>query len=560
MKDRNITNYMLSLFSLIRLSFLLNILLFTAFYANGKTQYSSSVRTELVLSDTVTEQSWWDVTHYRIAVTPDYRQKSISGENHIAFLAKHAGASLQVDLQQPMKITRVVWNNRDVLFKRKNEGAYIISFPKVIKAGEKHTIIIQFEGKPQEALNPPVDNGWIWTKDEKGRPWISVACEGSGASIWLPCKDVLADEPDNGILFDITVPDTLVAVANGRFKRRISNNGTATYTWVVKSPINSYNIVPYVGHYVTWHKQYAGLNKLLDCDFWVLDYNLNRGKEHFKQTDTMLRAFEYWLGPYPFYADSYKLVEAPLPGMEHQSAVAYGNGFQNGYRGKDFISATGWGLKWDFMLVHESGHEWFGNSITAATYGDTWIHEGFTKYLETLYTDFVFGREAGNEYALGTWKRIKNDSPILGTNTSDKYYKGSAMLHTIRQLVGDSVFRGWLHEINRKFYHQVINTGQILKLLNGYTKKDFSKVFAQYLQTTKIPVLEYYFQAGKLHYRWSGCVDGFDMPLKISFDPSNVTVINPTTQWQTLTVTNATGRLMVDRNFLIKVTEVTASN
>jgi aminopeptidase N len=246
-------------------------------------------------------------------------------------------------------------------------------------------------------------------------------------------------------------------------------------------------------------------------------------------------------------------VEAPMPGMEHQSAVAYGNGFQNGYRGKDFISGTTWGLKWDFMLVHESGHEWFGNSITSSNYDDTWIHEGFTKYLETLYTDFVFGREAGNEYTLGTWKRIKNDQPILGTGTSDKYYKGGAMLHTIRQIVGDTAFRGWLKELNQKFYHQTVNTRQILDCLNRYTKKDFSKVFTQYLTTTQVPVFEYNFQSGKLHFRWTNCVDSFAMALNISVDDKSYHLIYPTTRWQTLTVSgDNVKRLAVDKNFFVQ--------
>jgi aminopeptidase N len=292
------------------------------------------------------------------------------------------------------------------------------------------------------------------------------------------------------------------------------------------------------------------LTNQLDLDFWVLDYNLGIAKQHFNQTDTILNAFEHWLGPYPFPQDGYKLVEAPMPGMEHQSAIAYGNGFQNGYRGKDFISGTSWGMKWDFMLVHESGHEWFGNSITSSSHDDTWIHEGFTKYLETLYTDFVFGREAGNEYTIGTWKRIKNDEPILGTNTSDKYYKGSAMLHTIRQVLGDTVFREWLIGLNKKFYHQTINTKQVLDFLNLLTKKDFSKVFEQYLTTTRVPVLQYYFQSEKIYFRWTNCVEGFAMPVKVSIRDNFFQILNPTVMWQNISTLEGTSEtLSVDKNF-----------
>lgn len=503
------------------------------------------------------EQKWWNLLHYAIAITPDYEKKSISGTNSMTFSALEASKVMQIDLQEPMQITGIRWKNVNLEVRQSDKNTYLITFPSAIKAGETQTITIEFKGRPKEALNPPFDNGWIWARDEKSRPWISVACEGSGASIWLPCKDVLYDEPDDGISFSVTVPDTLVAVSNGRLKSKsISKKGMTTYTWKVINPINNYNIIPYIGKYVSWHENYAGLKGKLDCDFWVLDYNINKGKNHLKQTDTMLHAFEYWLGPYPFYEDSYKLVEAPMPGMEHQSAVAYGNGFQNGYRGKDFISGSGWGLKWDFMLVHESGHEWFGNSITTSNYGDSWIHEGFTKYLETLYTSYVFGTEAGNDYAIGTWKRIKNDQPILGTNTSDKYYKAGAMLHMIRQIIGDSLFRGLLTGLNKEFYHQIVNTNQILEFINRYTKKDFTKIFEQYLKTIQIPKLDYSIQDTVLKYRWENCVEGFSMPLRITLDGKNFQFIYPTNQWQNLKNPGTSSKdFQVDRNYFIIMNE-----
>ncbi len=359
-----------------------------------------------------------------------------------------------------------------------------------------------------------------------------------------------------GISFSITVPDTLTAIANGRLQKKFHNkNKTTTYTWTVVNPINNYNIIPSIGKYDTWHEDYPGAKGNLDCDYWVLDYSRDKAKRHLKQTDTMLQCFEYWLGAYPFYEDSYKLIEVPFPDMEHQSAVAYGNGFVNGYAGKD-ISGTGWGLKWDFMMVHESGHEWFGNSVTTSNHGGTWIHEGFTKYLEVIYTNHVFGREAGNDYATGIWKRIKNDKPILGTSTSDKYYKGSAMLHMIRQIIGDTIFRGWLQGLNRKFYHQTINPKQILSFLNDYTKRDFTKIFEQYLQTTQVPVLEYSFQNNTMKYCWTNCVHGFAMPIKISFDNDEYTVIYPTTRRQKLSITKAASKqFVIDRNFYIGVRE-----
>lgn len=531
-------------------------LIMFASLANAQTSTAKVYRNkENMPSNTLPAHKWWNLLHYTIDITPDYNTRFITGTNSIKFTALQTGNEMHIDLYDPMHITAITWKSSPIEFK-KVKDTYIITFPEFLKTGGIETITIHFEGHPKISTNPPFDNGWIWATDKKGRPWISVACEGSGASIWLPCKEVLYDEPDNGISFSITVPDTLTAIANGRLKKKLNNkNKTTTYIWTVVNPINNYNIIPSIGKYVTWHEDYPGAKGNLDCDYWVLDYSLDKAKRHLKQTDTMLQCFEYWLGAYPFYEDSYKLIEVPFPGMEHQSAVAYGNGFVNGYAGKD-ISGTGWGLKWDFMMVHESGHEWFGNSITTSNYGDTWIHEGFTKYLEVIYTNHVFGREAGNDYATGIWKRIKNDKPILGTSTSDKYYKGSAMLHMIRQIIGDTIFRGWLQRLNREFYHQTVNTKQILSSLNDYTKRDFTKIFEQYLQTTQVPVLEYSFQNNTLEYRWANCVDGFAMPVKISFDNDKYNVIYPTTQRQKLSITEAASkRFVIDRNFYIGIKE-----
>lgn len=494
------------------------------------------------------EHTWWNLLQYTISVTPDYNNQFIRGSNAISFVALKAGNVMRIDLQEPMAITKVTWRNAPISFK-KEKNACLVTFPGKIAKGNTETITVFFEGRPKAAVNPPFDNGWIWAKDKKGRPWISVACEGSGASIWLPCKDVLYDEPDNGVIFSMTVPDTLVAVANGRLqKKERDGDHSVTYTWRVTNPINNYNIIPYIGKYITWHEDYAGSKGKLDCDYWVLDYSREKAQKHLQQADTMLRCFDYWLGPYPFYEDSYKLVEAPMPGMEHQSAIAYGNGFENGYSGKN-LSGTVWGLQWDFILIHESGHEWFGNSITASGDGDSWIHEGFTKYLETLYTEYTLGKEAATEYALGTWKRIKNDEAIIGGNTSDKYYKASAMLHMIRQVLGDTVFRGWLRELNRVFYHRTVNTQQVLTALNDYAKGDFTAVFNQFLRTTQVPVFEYYVQENFLYYRWSNCVDDFDIPLKAILNNKDV-LIYPTTNWQKLSV-GASNAILVDSNFYV---------
>jgi aminopeptidase N len=505
------------------------------------------------------EREWWDVIHYSISVRPDYEKKFIQGTNEIRFKVTKPGRFMQIDLQEPMTIRGIHWNNGELKYEREG-NVFHLEFPVLLAAGTTESIGIDFEGKPRIAVRPPWDGGWIFTKDELGRPWMSVACQGLGASVWYPCKDHQSDEPDNGASLKITVPDTLVAVGNGRLKLKKQNeDGTVSYSWEVIDPINNYNIIPYIGKYVNWHENYQGEKGKLDCDFWVIDYDLEKAKKQFSQVDSMLRCFEYWMGPYPFYEDGYKLVEAPHLGMEHQSAVAYGNKFMNGYLGKD-LSGTGWGLKWDFIIVHESGHEWFGNNITTNDLADMWVHEGFTDYSETLFTTCKFGVEAGDDYCIGTRKNIRNDKPIIapyGVNeegSSDMYYKGGNLLHMIRKIIGnDEKFREIWRGLNKDFYHQTVSTQQIENYISLHARKDFSKVFDQYLRTTQIPVLEYKIAKKDFSFRWTNCVSGFNMPLKIEF--ASELWIEPTEEWKTIQL-KAKDRgepLKVDRNFYVKM-------
>ncbi|HET9433941.1 MAG TPA: M1 family metallopeptidase, partial [Chitinophagaceae bacterium] len=392
--------------------------------------------------------------------------------------------------------------------------------------------------KPREAIRPPWDGGWIFKNDAKGRSWMSVACQGLGASVWYPCKDYQGDEPDSGANLTIQIPDSLVAVANGLLKKRVSSEKISSWTWEVKNPINNYNIIPYIGNYVNWKETYNGEKGNLDCSYWVIDYNLEKAKEQFKQASMTLKAFEHWFGPYPFYEDGFKLVESPHLGMEHQSAVAYGNGFKNGYRGRD-LSESGWGLKWDFIIVHEVGHEWFGNNITTKDIADMWVHEGFTNYSETLFTEYYYGKEAGSDYCIGTRKLIQNEKPIIGPygvnqeGSGDMYYKGGNMLHTIRQVINDDEkFRSLLRGLNSTFYHKVVTTQEIESYMSKQSGKDLSKIFDQYLRTTMIPVLEYKMSGDNMSCRWANCVKGFNMPVKIS---GTVEWLNPGEEWKNVT-------------------------
>jgi aminopeptidase N len=509
------------------------------------------------LRGTVTpERAWWDVLHYKISVVPNYMEKTIEGGVEIRFKVLKAATKMQIDLQEPMEIQQAVLNDSRLSVTR-DGNAWFISLPAPLAVGSIQSIQIVFIGKPRQAVNPPWDGGWIWTKDKQGRPWMSVACQGLGASVWYPCKDHQSDEPDEGADLLITIPDSLVAVGNGRLIEKVPRAGEITYHWTVKNPINNYNIIPYIGKYVTWHEDFNGEKGKLDCDYWVLDYELEKAKEQFRQAPEMLSCFEYWFGPYPFYEDGFKLVQSPHLGMEHQSAVAYGNEFRNGYRGTD-LSGSGWGLKWDFIIVHESGHEWFANNITTNDIADMWVHEGFTNYSETIFTTCKFGVEAGNDYVIGTRQRIRNDKPIIGPygvnegGSGDMYYKGGNLLHTIRQVINnDSLFRNILRGLNKTFYHKTVDSKDVEAYISKQAGKDFSKVFDQYLRTIQIPLLEYKISGGKLQYRYKDVVKGFAMPLKV--DAGGEKWIKPTTQWQTLALPAGVDNITVNRNFYIRV-------
>jgi aminopeptidase N len=505
------------------------------------------------------ERTWWDVSKYDITVEPDYVAKTISGSVIITFKIVAAGKTMQIDMQEPMNITGINYHSQPLRFTREG-NVYHVNTGNLVPGPGSQQLMISFSGKPREATRPPWDGGWIWKKDAYNNPWMSVACQGLGASVWYPCKDHQSDEPDSGASLTMIVPDTLVAVGNGRLEKMIkNNNGTSTYTWRIVNPINNYNIIPYIGKYVNFGETFNGEKGSLDCSYWVLNYNLEKAKEQFKQVPLMLKCFEHWFGPYPFYEDGYKLVESPHLGMEHQSAVAYGNKYANGYLGRD-LSGSGWGLKWDFIIVHESGHEWFANSITSKDLADMWLHEGFTNYSETLFTDCQFGTEAGNDYVIGTRKNITNTTTIIGPygvnreGSGDMYYKGGNLLHTIRQVINDDEkFRSILRGLNKIFYHQTVTTRQVETYISQEAGVNFSKVFDQYLRTTQIPVFEYKIENNRLSFRWNNCIANFDLPIKV-FAGSEIW-LKPTTSWQTQTLAGTTSEkeCKVDRNFYVNV-------
>jgi aminopeptidase N len=507
------------------------------------------------------ERTWWNLLRYELSVKPDYHSKTIKGENRIYFEMKEKAHFMQIDLQSPMNIDSVICEDKKIKYLREG-NVFHLNFSEIVFQEKVQKLCIYFSGKPREAINPPWDGGWIWTKDEKGRPWMSVACQGLGASVWYPCKDHQSDEPENGVSMTIIIPDTLVAVSNGRIiDTKEYSKGFVATTWEVKNPINNYNVIPYIGKYVHWGENYQGENGNLSCDYWVLDYELERAKVQFKQVPSMLKSFEHWFGPYPFYEDGYKLVQSPYLGMEHQSAVAYGNNFQNGYLGRD-LSGSGWGKKWDYILVHESGHEWFGNNITTKDIADMWVHEGFTTYSETIYTTCLYGVKAGNEYQNGLRSSIRNDQPIIGQysvnkeGSGDMYYKGSNLIHMIRQLMDDDEkFRQLLRGLNETFWHKTVTTGEIENYISNTSGTNCSKIFDQYLRTIQIPKLEYKIENDNENVlcRWTDCVPGFDMKIRLN---SGIWVF-PTEKWTVLPIKlEKREELLIDSNFYIKVKKI----
>ncbi|WP_345162289.1 M1 family metallopeptidase [Pontibacter saemangeumensis] len=512
------------------------------------------------LRGTVTkERAWWDLTYYHLDVQVNPGDSTIRGVNTVQYRVLEPNQKMQLDLQAPMQIEKVVQNGRELKFKR-DGNAYFIQLSEKQTKGDINQLNVTFGGKPVVSENPPWSGGLTWKRDSNGDPFVANSNQGDGASLWWPCKDHMYDEPDS-MLISVTVPEHLMDVSNGKLRRvEERNDSTRTFHWFVSNPINNYGVNISVADYAHFSETYQGEKGRLDCDYYVLKENLEKAKAQFRDVPRMLQAFEHWFGPYPFYEDGYKLVEVPYLGMEHQSAVTYGNGYRNGYRGND-LSGTGWGLKFDFIIIHESGHEWFANNITYQDIADMWIHESFTNYSESLFVEYHYGKEAGNAYVIGTRRGIKNDKPIIGlynvnhSGSGDMYPKGGNMLHTLRQVVNDDEkWRSILRGLNRDFYHQTVTTQQIEGYLSKHTGRDLSAFFDQYLRDVRIPKLEYQFAGNKLRYRWSNSVPGFDMPVKVTLGGKE-RWLEPTTAWQEIKKGKGVSSLKVDPNFYVEAAE-----
>jgi len=541
------------------MKFFLLLLLFPIFLsAQSLFQHKENFTRQDSLRGSITpEREWWNLKHYELAVEVFPKTKTIKGSNIICFEVLKSAKKMQIDLQEPLQITKITHQNKKLNYTREG-NVYWIHFSKNIPINSEEKIIIFYEGKPTESKNPPWSGGITWRKDEKGNNFIASSNQGIGASIWWPNKDHSYDEPENGIDMYITVPEHLTDVSNGRLINTIHNKEakTKTFHWQVTNPINNYGVNINIGNYSHFSETFKGEKGNLDCNYWVLKHNLLKAKKQFKQAKMTLEAFEHWFGPYPFYEDSYKLVEAPYLGMEHQSSVTYGNRFKNGYLGID-LSGTGVGLKFDFIIVHESGHEWFANSITNKDVADMWIHESFTAYSESLFIDYHFSTKEAEDYIVGTRKSIKNDKPLIGQynvnneGSGDMYYKGANMLHTLRQIINnDKKWRSILRGLNSEFYHKQVTTKQIENYIIEKGNLNISGFFDQYLRTIKIPALEYQIKGNKTTYSLKNAVKNLKIPIKVWINQKPVW-LDASTRSKTYLSKENIKSFKLDRNFYI---------
>lgn len=530
-------------------------LLFLFFFAVNNLLAQTFTQQDTLRGSITPERAWWDLNFYHLDIEVKPDEKWLGGKNTIRYTVLEPQQVLQVDLQEPLKIEKVTQDGKELKVNRKG-NAHFITLKKKQKKDASEEIVVYYSGHPREAVNAPWDGGISWKHDETGNHFVASSNQGIGASIWWPNKDHMYDEVDS-MAIRVRVPEELTNVSNGRLRNvEEHDNNTKTWHWYVTNPINNYGVNINIGDYMHFGETFEGENGTLDMDYWVLSYNLGKAKEHFKDAPRTIEALEHWFGPYPFYEDSYKLVEVPYLGMEHQSSVTYGNEYMKGYLGRD-LSGTGWGLKFDFIIIHETAHEWFANNITYKDIADMWVHEGFTAYAESLFVDYFYGKEAGAEYVVGTSNLIQNDKPIIGTynvnkkGSGDMYYKGANMLHTLRQLIeNDDKWRDILRGLNRDFWHQTVTTAQIEKYISEKSGYDLTQFFDQYLRDPRIPLVEFKIDSNVLSFRYSEIIEGFDMPVKVYINDVWQWIF-PKAEWSTKVTEDPINSLRLDPNFLV---------
>ncbi len=479
------------------------------------------------------ERTCYDVLRYDLNIKINPSEKSIVGYNDILFNVVAPSSKIQVDLFENMKVDSIIFNNKKLKYNREFNAVFIdFEMPLVLNSQQK--LRFYYSGNPIIAKRAPWDGGFVFTKDSNNNHWVGVAVQGTGASLWFPCKDSQTDEPDLGATIKVAVPNNLMNVSNGRFVGKEDlKNGYTRWDWEVKNPINNYDITVNIGDYVHFGENYKGL----DLDYYVLRENEAKAKIQFEEVKPMMDCFQSKFGTYPFAEDGYKLVESSYLGMEHQSAVAYGNQYMKGYLGND-LSGTGIGLLFDFIIIHESGHEWFGNSITSKDVADMWIHEGFTCYTESVFLECQYGYQKSQIYINGLKNNIDNDKPIIGhygvnnEGSGDMYYKGALLLNTIRHIIGDDT-KWWdlLLKYSQTYRHKIIDTETVIAFFNQESGLNLTPVFKHYLYFKNIPTFEYQIKKKKLEYRWKSDLIEFNMPLDIIIKGKKIR-IEPTTSWK----------------------------
>lgn len=538
------------------MKFLFSALLFLCILQPTFAQKKQFTRQDTLRGSITPERAWWDLVHYDLDVQVFPQEKALKGSNTVTYKVLQPKQRLQIDLQEPMQLLSATQHGKKLQITSEGSAHFITLLTKQ-PIGSIQKITLQFEGKPVIAKNSPWDGGWTWQKDSLGKPFIANANQGIGASVWWPNKDHPYDEVDS-LDLRATAPQRLMAVSNGRLVDSISAKaGTMTYHWTVKNPINNYGVNINIADYAHFSDYYNGEKGKLDLNFYVLKQNLAKAKKQFAQVPEMLEAFEYWMGPYPFYEDTYKLVEVPYLGMEHQSSVTYGNKYANGYLGRD-LSGSGWGNKFDYIIIHESAHEWFANNITCKDVADMWIQEGFATYAENLFVDYHFGKKASSEYVLGQRKLIRNDSPIIGIygvdneGSSDMYFKGANILNSLRYIINDDQkWREILRDIGSTFYHQTVTSETIENYISEQSGMDLKAFFDQYLRTIEIPQLEYTIEADVLRFRYTDSVAGFNAPIDVNINGKKQRII-PTEEWAEISFEKKINAFEIDPNFYIE--------
>ena len=495
-------------------------------------------------------RSCYDVYYYDLDITvDDYQQKIINSYNNIHIKALSDFQTIQIDLFENLKIHSIQFDHKKLEFQRIHNAVFI-NFPRIINENEKISFKVLYSGKPRVAVNPPWDGGFSWEKDNNGNHWVGVSCQGLGASSWWPCKDHQSDEPDS-MKITSTVRYPLKVISNGKkksdktfFSEELQSKANKS-SWYVSYPINNYNVTICIGDYKYFNDIHINNFDTLELDYYVLKYNYNKARDHFQQVNPMLECFEKYFGPYPFYKDGYTLIETPYLGMEHQSAIAYGNNYLPGYNGnKQFIA----GLDFDYIIVHETGHEWWGNSITTNDIADMWIHEGFCTYSEVLYVECIYGYDIMLKYVNNQKRSVRNDKPIIGPynvnkkGSNDMYQKGSLMLHTLRSLIdNDSLWFSIIKGISEEFKYKIVDGIEIINYINEKVDLDLYYFFKQYLNNADIPIFEYKIQkngrGSTLLYRWNA-INDFNMNIKVNIGQKDLW-LSPDSEWKEYGLGNA---------------------